>query len=69
MKYFLRLVLACTVISCVPLGEQAKEIKYNHNSITISEIKGKVDFKVQEQDRSFFIELMESITGTEVMLF
>ncbi|WP_456278793.1 DUF4367 domain-containing protein [Bacillus sp. AK128] len=50
MKCFLRLVLTyivIIVITCVPLGVvQAKEIKYNHNSITITEIKGKVDFKV-----------------------
>lgn len=34
------------LFSSVPLGVEAKEIKYNHNSITISGIKEKVDFRV-----------------------
>lgn len=34
------------LFSSVPLGVQAEEIKYNHNSITIPEIKKKVDFTV-----------------------
>ena len=34
------------LIQNIPLIVQAKEIKYNHESITISEIKTKVDFKV-----------------------
>ncbi|MED4402702.1 DUF4367 domain-containing protein [Metabacillus fastidiosus] len=38
-------ILAIFILS-LPLGVQAKEIKYNHENITISEIKEKVDFKV-----------------------
>ncbi|MGO4890643.1 DUF4367 domain-containing protein [Anaerobacillus sp. MEB173] len=46
MKYLLELLIVFILISSIPLGVQAKEIKYNHNSITISEVKEKVDFKV-----------------------
>ncbi|MFJ7755334.1 DUF4367 domain-containing protein [Peribacillus muralis] len=43
---FIRLVFALLLIQNIPLVVQAKEIKYNHGSLTISEIKRKVDFKV-----------------------
>ncbi|MFE4243883.1 DUF4367 domain-containing protein [Peribacillus butanolivorans] len=43
---FIRLLVVFILIQNIPLIVQAKEIKYNHESITISEIKKKVDFKV-----------------------
>ncbi|MGW6302337.1 DUF4367 domain-containing protein [Peribacillus butanolivorans] len=43
---FIRLLVVFILIQNIPLIVQAKEIKYNHESITISEIKRKVDFKV-----------------------
>ncbi|WP_057915953.1 DUF4367 domain-containing protein [Peribacillus muralis] len=43
---FIRLFVVFILIQNVPLIVQAKEIKYNHESITISGIKKKVDFKV-----------------------
>ncbi|RSK28512.1 DUF4367 domain-containing protein [Bacillus sp. HMF5848] len=46
MKYLLKLLLVFILISTIPLCVQAKNIKYNHNSITISEVEKKVDFKV-----------------------
>ncbi|MEC0347869.1 DUF4367 domain-containing protein [Peribacillus frigoritolerans] len=43
---FIRLLVVFILFQNIPLIVQAKEIKYNHDSITISEIKRKVDFKV-----------------------
>ncbi|MEK4069806.1 DUF4367 domain-containing protein [Peribacillus sp. FSL R5-0717] len=43
---FIRLLVVFILIQNIPLIVQAKEIKYNHDSITLSEIKRKVDFKV-----------------------
>lgn len=43
---FIRLLVVFILIQNIPLIVQAKEIKYNHESITLSEIKKKVDFKV-----------------------
>lgn len=43
LRNLLRLIVVFILISSAPLGVQSK---YNHNSITISEIKEKVDFKV-----------------------
>ncbi|MDM5292955.1 DUF4367 domain-containing protein [Peribacillus simplex] len=43
---FIRLFVVFILIQNIPLIVQAKEIKYNHESITLSEIKRKVDFKV-----------------------
>ncbi|MFD9627448.1 DUF4367 domain-containing protein [Peribacillus muralis] len=43
---FIRLLVVIILFQSIPLLVQAKEIKYNHDSITISEIKRKVDFKV-----------------------
>ncbi|MFF5395862.1 hypothetical protein ACFY5J_00515 [Peribacillus butanolivorans] len=43
---FIRLLVVFILIQNIPLLVQAKEIKYNHESITLSEIKRKVDFKV-----------------------
>ncbi|XHU85499.1 DUF4367 domain-containing protein [Peribacillus muralis] len=42
----MRLLVVIILFQSIPLLVQAKEIKYNHDSITISEIKRKVDFKV-----------------------
>ncbi|XHU81028.1 DUF4367 domain-containing protein [Peribacillus simplex] len=42
----MRLLVVFILFQNIPLIVQAKEIKYNHDSITISEIKRKVDFKV-----------------------
>ncbi|MDM5222398.1 DUF4367 domain-containing protein [Peribacillus sp. NJ11] len=44
--HFIRLLVVFILIQNIPLIVQAKEIKYNHESITLSEIKRKVDFKV-----------------------
>jgi hypothetical protein len=41
-----RFLVVFIFILSVPLGVYAKEIKYNHNSMTIPEIKEKVDFNV-----------------------
>ncbi|MFE4133694.1 DUF4367 domain-containing protein [Peribacillus sp. YIM B13482] len=43
---FKRLLVVFILIQNIPVIVQAKEIKYNHESITLSEIKRKVDFKV-----------------------
>lgn len=43
---FIRLLVVFILFQNIPLIVQAKEIKYNHDSITISEIKRNVDFKV-----------------------
>ncbi|MDM5291774.1 DUF4367 domain-containing protein [Peribacillus simplex] len=43
---FIRLLVVFILIQNIPLIVQAKEIKYNHESITLSEIKRKVDFNV-----------------------
>jgi Domain of unknown function (DUF4367) len=47
---FLR-TIPLVLIFLMPLVVQAKEIKYNHNSITISEVKEKVDFSVLSPDK------------------
>ncbi|WP_227940384.1 DUF4367 domain-containing protein [Alkalihalobacillus deserti] len=46
MKCLLRALVAFILISIVPMVVQAEEVKYNHKSITISEIKEEVDFNV-----------------------
>ncbi|WP_312474934.1 DUF4367 domain-containing protein [Neobacillus sp.] len=46
MAFSFRLIFVLTLLSCSPMITMAQEIKYNHNSITISEIKKKVDFSV-----------------------
>lgn len=38
------------LILLMPFGVQAKAIKYNHNSMTISEVKEKVDFPILSPD-------------------
>ncbi|MDP9740655.1 UNVERIFIED_ORG: hypothetical protein QFZ59_002485 [Bacillus sp. B2I3] len=43
---FIRLLVVFILIQNIPLIVQAKEIKYNHESITLSEVQRKVDFKV-----------------------
>ncbi|SOC15429.1 uncharacterized protein DUF4367 [Ureibacillus xyleni] len=39
-------IIAIVTIFFTPFVVQAKEIKYNHDSITVSEVKEKVDFPV-----------------------
>jgi hypothetical protein len=46
LKFLIRLLIVLVLTSYSSILVQAKEIKYNHNSITVSEIKKKVDFKV-----------------------
>lgn len=46
MKLLFIRLLVFILIQNIPLIVQAKEIKYNHESITLSEIKRKVDFNV-----------------------
>ncbi|MEI4803686.1 DUF4367 domain-containing protein [Bacillus sp. FJAT-51639] len=46
MKFPMHLLVTSILISINPILVQTKEIKYNHNSITVSEIKKKVGFKV-----------------------
>lgn len=42
----MRLVIVLILLNCYPMMIIAKEIKYNHNSKTISEIQNEVDFTV-----------------------
>ncbi|ALC85536.1 hypothetical protein AM499_06675 [Bacillus sp. FJAT-22090] len=42
----IRLVIVLILLNCYPMIIMAKEIKYNHNSKTISEIQKEVDFTV-----------------------
>jgi len=46
LVFLVRLFITLILLNCSPITTMAKEIKYNHNSITISEIKEKVDFTV-----------------------
>ncbi|SMQ81028.1 hypothetical protein SAMN05444673_4098 [Bacillus sp. OV166] len=46
MAFPIRLFIVLIVFNSSPMIIMAKEIKYNHNSITIPEIKKKVDFTV-----------------------
>ena len=46
MKFPMRLLVTSILIVINPILVQTKEIKYNHNSITVSEIKEKIGFKV-----------------------
>lgn len=46
MASLIRLIIVLFLIICSPTSILAKEIKYNRNSMTVSEIKKKVDFKV-----------------------
>ncbi|MGE7667194.1 DUF4367 domain-containing protein [Ureibacillus composti] len=41
-----RLVIVLILLNCYPMMIMAKEINYNHNSKTISEIQNEVDFTV-----------------------
>ncbi|SMQ81538.1 protein of unknown function [Bacillus sp. OV166] len=46
MKIPIRLTIAVILFICSPMTIIAKEIKYNHNSKTIAEIKKEVDFNI-----------------------
>jgi hypothetical protein len=46
MGFLIRLFIVLILLICYPMIISAKEIKYNHNSKTISEIKKVVDFNV-----------------------
>ncbi|CAH2713855.1 hypothetical protein BACCIP111895_01009 [Neobacillus rhizosphaerae] len=46
MAFSFRLIFVLFLLCSCPMIIMAKEIKYNHNSITIPEIKKKVDFTV-----------------------
>lgn len=46
MAFVIRLFIFLILLNSSPVIIAAKEIKYNHNSITIHEIKGKVGFTV-----------------------
>ena len=46
MVFLLRLAIVLILLNCYPMIIMAKEIKYNHNSKTISEIQKEVDFTV-----------------------
>ncbi len=46
MSDCLRIFIVFIILISHPVIIHAKEIKYNHNSITIDQIKSKVDFKV-----------------------
>jgi hypothetical protein len=46
LKSLIRLSVILTLLYCYPNITAAKEIKYNHNSKTISEIKKEVDFTI-----------------------
>lgn len=46
MVFLIRLLIVLILLNCYPMIIIAKEIKYNHNSKTISEIKKEVDFTV-----------------------
>lgn len=46
MIYHIRFIIVLVLLVSNPMVITAKEIKYNHNSITIPEIKKKVDFTV-----------------------
>lgn len=44
-------IISLALIFFIPCSVQAKEIKYNHDSITVSEVKEKVDFTVFAPDK------------------
>lgn len=46
MVYHIRFIIVLILLISNPMIITAKEIKYNHNSITIPELKKKVDFTV-----------------------
>jgi hypothetical protein len=46
MAYHIRFFIVLILLISTPIIIKAKEMKYNHNSITLQEIKKKVDFKV-----------------------
>lgn len=46
MLIMIRLFIFLILLICYPMIISAKEIKYNHNSKTISEIKKEVDFNI-----------------------
>lgn len=46
MVFLMRLFIVLILLLCCPMLIMAKEIKYNHNSKTISEIKNSVDFNI-----------------------
>ena len=44
-------IVLFSLIFLMPFVVQAKEIKYNHNSMTVSEVKEKVDFSILSPDK------------------
>ncbi|MCM3671978.1 hypothetical protein M3181_24000, partial [Mesobacillus maritimus] len=44
-------IISLVIIFFIPFSAQAKEIKYNHDSITVSEVKEKVDFPIFAPDK------------------
>lgn len=44
-------IFSMVLIFVMPFSAQAEEIKYNHNSITITKVKEKVDFSVLSPDK------------------
>ncbi len=44
--------ISLVIILFMPIAVQAEEIKYNHDSITISEVKREVDFPVFAPDKA-----------------
>ena len=46
LAFLIRLFIVLILFYCYPMITMAKEIKYNHNSKTILEIKKEVDFTV-----------------------
>lgn len=44
-------IISLVLIFFIPYAVQAKEIKYNHDSINVSEVKEKVDFPVLAPDK------------------
>ncbi|MCM3671643.1 DUF4367 domain-containing protein [Mesobacillus maritimus] len=44
-------IISLVLIFFIPFSAQATEIKYNHDSITVSEVKEKVDFPIFAPDK------------------
>ncbi|MDF2066721.1 DUF4367 domain-containing protein [Bacillus sp. Cr_A10] len=64
----IRLVIVLILLNCYPIIIMAKEIKYNHNSKTISEIQKEVDFTVLTPKRNPGDWTLDTKTSPWIML-
>jgi hypothetical protein len=68
MVFLIRLFIVLIVLICYPMIITAKEIKYNHNSKTISEIKKEVDFTLLTPTKILCDWTLDTKTSPWIML-